>query len=171
MASFNSSQEVDSRVKFYDKYYKVAEEYDKVFMKKHEEDLNTTLIFVSYSLEPMGFRSMRQLPGWFVLCCDIGFHRRLQPPVATRSERRDRRSPSRSHPHDWQRDFWRTHPNCPSLDWSLAYDHSSPEHPLLEPCRVAIFGAPRHARQAVVKPVHIRRRARVRHREKPTPSS
>ncbi|KAF9789804.1 hypothetical protein BJ322DRAFT_1001094, partial [Thelephora terrestris] len=45
MASFSSSQEVDSRVKFYDKYYKVAEEYDKVFMRKHEEDLNTTLIF------------------------------------------------------------------------------------------------------------------------------
>ena len=34
-------------MKFYDKYYKVAEEYDKVFMRKHEEDLNTTLIFVS----------------------------------------------------------------------------------------------------------------------------
>ena len=47
MGNFSSSQEVDSRVKFYDKYHKVAEEYDKVFMKKHEEDLNTTLIFVS----------------------------------------------------------------------------------------------------------------------------
>lgn len=33
-------------MKFYDKYYKVAQEYDKAFMKKHEEDLNTTLIFV-----------------------------------------------------------------------------------------------------------------------------
>ena len=50
MASFNSSHEADSRVKFYDKYYKVAEEYDEVFMKKHEEDLNTTLIFVSVSV-------------------------------------------------------------------------------------------------------------------------
>jgi len=47
VGSLSSSQEADSRVKFYDKYYKVAEEYDKVFMKKHEEDLNTTLIFVS----------------------------------------------------------------------------------------------------------------------------
>ena len=36
-------------MKFYEKYHKVAEEYDKVFMKKHEEDLNTTLIFVSFS--------------------------------------------------------------------------------------------------------------------------
>jgi hypothetical protein len=47
--TLSSFQETDSRVKFYDKYYKVAEEFDKVFMKKHEEDLNTTLIFVSLS--------------------------------------------------------------------------------------------------------------------------
>lgn len=47
MGNPSSSQDTDSRVKFYDKYHKVAEEYDKVFMKKHEEDLNTTLIFVS----------------------------------------------------------------------------------------------------------------------------
>lgn len=47
MKTLSSFQETDSRVKFYDKYYKVAQEFDKVFMKKHEEDLNTTLIFVS----------------------------------------------------------------------------------------------------------------------------
>jgi len=47
-------------VKFYDKYYKVAEEYDKVFMKKHEEDLNTTLIFVSF------------LPSHSTTCVDRG---------------------------------------------------------------------------------------------------
>jgi hypothetical protein len=28
-------------------YHKVAEEYDKEFLKKYDEDLNTTLIFVS----------------------------------------------------------------------------------------------------------------------------
>ena len=50
MGGSGSYQETDSRVKFYEKYYKVAEEYDKVFMKKHEEDLNTTLIFVSTSI-------------------------------------------------------------------------------------------------------------------------
>lgn len=37
---------VDHRIKFYDRYRKEAEEYDKEFMKKHDEDLNTTLIFV-----------------------------------------------------------------------------------------------------------------------------
>jgi hypothetical protein len=35
------------RAKFYEKYRKEAEEYDKEFLKKYDEDLNTTLIFVS----------------------------------------------------------------------------------------------------------------------------
>ena len=36
----------DFRGKFYERYRKEAEEYDKEFLKKHDEDLNTTLIFV-----------------------------------------------------------------------------------------------------------------------------
>jgi len=36
----------DLRAEFYKRYRKEAEEYDKEFMKKHDEDLNTTLIFV-----------------------------------------------------------------------------------------------------------------------------
>ena len=37
----------DRQADFYKSYRKVAEEYDKEFLKKHDEDLNTTLIFVS----------------------------------------------------------------------------------------------------------------------------
>ena len=37
------------QAQFYEYYRKVAEEYDKEFLKKYEEDLNTTLIFVSGS--------------------------------------------------------------------------------------------------------------------------
>lgn len=37
----------DIRSKFYEDYRKVAEEYDKEFNKRHDEDLNTTLVFVS----------------------------------------------------------------------------------------------------------------------------
>jgi len=36
----------DPRARFYEDYRKVAEDYDKEFMKKCDEDLNTTLIFV-----------------------------------------------------------------------------------------------------------------------------
>ena len=35
------------RSRFYEDYRKVAEEYDKEFMKRYDEDLSTTLIFVS----------------------------------------------------------------------------------------------------------------------------
>ena len=36
-----------ARAEFYDKYKREADEYDKDFIKKYDEDLNTTLIFVS----------------------------------------------------------------------------------------------------------------------------
>ena len=37
----------DHRARFYESYRKVAGEYDKGFLKKHDDDLTTTLIFVS----------------------------------------------------------------------------------------------------------------------------
>ena len=46
----------DYRGKFFKHYTKEAEEYDKDFMKKHDEDLNTTLIFVS---RPRGLVDVR----------------------------------------------------------------------------------------------------------------
>ena len=41
------AQQIDHRALFYEKYRKEAEDFDKGFMKKYDEDLNTTLIFVS----------------------------------------------------------------------------------------------------------------------------
>ena len=38
----------DHRTKFFEHYRKEADEYDKEFLKKYDEDLNTTLIFVSF---------------------------------------------------------------------------------------------------------------------------
>ena len=37
----------DIRFRFYEDYREVAEEYDEEFNKRYDEDLNTTLIFVS----------------------------------------------------------------------------------------------------------------------------
>lgn len=34
------------RTKFYEEYHKMAEEHDKDFVKKYDDDLDTTLIFV-----------------------------------------------------------------------------------------------------------------------------
>jgi len=38
------------RARFYEDYRKVAEGYDKEFVKRYDEDLNTTLIFVSHTI-------------------------------------------------------------------------------------------------------------------------
>jgi len=38
----------DLRTKFYEKYRHEAEEYDREFIKKYDEDMNTTLIFVGF---------------------------------------------------------------------------------------------------------------------------
>lgn len=40
------SQE-DHQARFYEDYRKVAEQYDKEFLKRYDDDLNVTLIFVS----------------------------------------------------------------------------------------------------------------------------
>jgi len=50
---FDSKQDVpsaqeDHRAQFFENYRREAEEYDKEFIKKYDEDLNTTLIFVSF---------------------------------------------------------------------------------------------------------------------------
>ena len=42
-----ASRTMTARAEFYDKYKREADEYDKDFIKKYDEDLNTTLIFVS----------------------------------------------------------------------------------------------------------------------------
>jgi len=42
----------DHRSRFFEYYRKEAEEYDKEFLKKYDEDLNTTLIFVSRGQVP-----------------------------------------------------------------------------------------------------------------------
>ena len=40
------SNQDDLRARFYELYRREADDYDKEFMKKYDEDLNTTLIFV-----------------------------------------------------------------------------------------------------------------------------
>ena len=56
----------DLRAQFYEHYHKEAEEYDKDFMKKHDEDLNTTLIFVGYA-HRSDVHVLTWVSGWSVL--------------------------------------------------------------------------------------------------------
>ena len=43
-----SGQE-DYRTRFYERYRHEAEEYDREFIKRYDEDLSTTLIFVCFA--------------------------------------------------------------------------------------------------------------------------
>ena len=50
-----------ARAEFYDKYKREADEYDKDFIKKYDEDLNTTLIFVSGGIASRVNESQRNI--------------------------------------------------------------------------------------------------------------
>jgi hypothetical protein len=79
-----TSTQEDHRAQFYEDYRKVAEEYDKEFLKKHDENLNTTLIFVR-STCTLGFnhRLLTKETGWLFSAVTsafiIQFDSKLQP--------------------------------------------------------------------------------------------
>jgi len=81
----NSQQDIqptqeDHRAKFFEHYRKEAEEYDKEFLKKYDEDLNTTLIFVSL-VSSSSVWMLKRVPGWSVLCGRFRIYPRC--PVST----------------------------------------------------------------------------------------
>ena len=63
----------DHEAQFYKGYRTVAEEYDKEFVKKYDEDLNTTLIFVSLTSRFDEY-TLTRTSGRSVLRCDFGLH-------------------------------------------------------------------------------------------------
>ena len=82
------SQQEDARTRFYKIYRKEAEEYDKEFMKKYDEDLNTTLIFVSLARCP-DTCMLSWVTGRSVLGRGFGVHHRGPFGVPAKPERRD----------------------------------------------------------------------------------
>ena len=67
------SDQEEYRTKFYEYYHKEAEEYDKEFVKKYDEDLNTTLIFVSFVHWYFGAHA-NLVVGWSLFCCHLCIH-------------------------------------------------------------------------------------------------
>ena len=63
--------------KFYKKYLEEAGEYDKKFMKKYEEDLGNTLIFVCCP-HHSGTHALIRVSGWSVLRRRFRLYRRNQ---------------------------------------------------------------------------------------------
>ena len=67
-----STQE-DHRGRFYNDYHMEAEECDRDFIKKYDEDLDMTLIFVS-SVRSPGLHVLTRVTGRFILRCHYCFH-------------------------------------------------------------------------------------------------
>ena len=74
-------------------YRKEAEEYDKEFMKKYDEDLNTTLIFVSLARCP-GTRVLSWTTGRSFFCRGFRVHHPGPFRVPAKPKQRDERSHS-----------------------------------------------------------------------------
>jgi hypothetical protein len=64
-----------ARAEFYDKYKREADEYDKDFIKKHDEDLKTTLILWVGNLCGACDRT-NGIIGWIVFRCDFSVRHR-----------------------------------------------------------------------------------------------
>ena len=100
-----------ARAEFYDKYKREADEYDKDFIKKYDQDLNTTLIFVSGSFvrHPRGKLIEYVTAGWIVLRCDFSVHHRYPARYQRGFQRDVREAPPRSRSERQRHRLWRTH--------------------------------------------------------------
>ena len=63
----------DHQAQFFKYYHKEAEDYDKEFVKRHDDDLGTTLIFVSF-VSSFDVCMLTRVTGWSVLCCHFSLH-------------------------------------------------------------------------------------------------
>ena len=77
----------DPRVDFYTMYKREAAEYDTDYVKKYDEDLNTTLIFVRYfKCHPISSMALLTPIGRAVLCSQLRLRHRRPFESPTRSQ-------------------------------------------------------------------------------------
>ena len=91
----------DARADFFAVYRRESEEFDKENTKKYDEDLNTSLIFVSLRLQRFrGSWPETEPIGWFVLGCQLSLRYRhpVQSGTRSKSAYRGLHASSPSHP-------------------------------------------------------------------------
>ena len=72
------SSQNELRTRFYEHYRREAEDYDKEFMKKYEEDLNTTLIFVRHG-QRLGVHALTRIKAGLFSAVTSAFIIDVQP--------------------------------------------------------------------------------------------
>ena len=142
----------DHRARFYEDYHKVAEEYDKQFLKKHGGDLDTTLIFVS-SCGVFDERALIRGTGWFVLSSHLRIYHPIRLPTPARFQRRNRRPSPYPYLQARQLHLWKQHSLSPTMDWASSHDSPSPSHPLCQSRHLTLFCIPGNAWQTMVEPL------------------
>jgi len=154
-------------MEFYNKFQREMEEHDRDFEKKYDEDLNTTLIFVSVRCI-LGVGTARDLTltmrfraVWSVLGRNVGVHhRRAIGPQA--GLRRNEQQVARDAP---QRHNWNPPCQFRGLCTSVVRPRSrycpGPMHFLRDVVCHSPGVVPRHAREAVAQSVQAERNPRV----------
>jgi len=66
----------DPKLDFYTMYKRETMEYDTEYMQKHDEDLNTTLIFVCPRVPSFHCTALTTSSGWSILRGQLRFHHR-----------------------------------------------------------------------------------------------
>ena len=141
------------RARFYRYYQREAEEYDREFMKKYDDDLNTTLIFVSAAHRP-NTCLLTRTAGWSLFRRGFRIHHRSPFRVSTRPERGNNRPPSHHNPHVEQHCVRRSSSHCSPMDWSLTEDCPSSGDSRCQSFHFAPVRFPGYARKTVVEPMH-----------------
>ena len=160
----------DAQAEFYKNYRKVAEEYDKEFLKKHDEDLNTTLIFVSHPWTCGGLDPIR-ISGRAVLRRRIRIHHRGGLTASARSKRRDPCAPPDPDLQNRQYHVWKRRPYPPKLDRPSPCDSRCASDPVRKSRHFTVLRLPGDARQTVVESLRFGGHARDRGRAQPEPTA
>ena len=145
-------QDSECRSRFYETYYNQAQEHDKESVKKYDDDLNTTLIFVSLCFAPPTTPMLIRCTGRSLLGRCVRIHREHPAGVTTQLRTADRRNIEDSRPFG-QRSLPRRDSRTPTVPWPISSNRAGTEYPVFESRSRVILCIPRHARKAVVEQI------------------
>ena len=141
------------RARFYRHYQREAEEYDREFMGKYDDDLNTTLVFVSAAHRPNA-HLLTRTAGWSLFCCGFRIHHRCPFRVPTRPESGDNRSPSHHNLHIEQHRVRRSSSYGSPMDRPPTQDCPGSGDSRCQSFHFAPVCFPSNARETVVEPMY-----------------
>ena len=150
---FQPIKNEDPHLDFYTMYKREATEYDTEYINKYNEDLNTTLIFVSFSTLPPD-QDLHTSSGRSVLRSQFCFRHRC--PVEARARfRRTVGSLSPCDPPQPQPVYCaqRRPYSPPCMEWTPHRNHYNLEPPICKPFNVAVGRVCRNIGQAVAEPL------------------